>query len=110
MNEEIREKEENMFELSGKNYNLELRVEAKEGEKNERVNNLNEDWASKYESMVDEFEQRLELVDKEKTYFKGRLEEKEEELRKCLADLKNSEIEDSNLKKMLEEKIKRLED
>lgn len=31
-------------------------------------------------------------------------------MRKCLADLKNSEIEDSNLKKMLEEKIKRLED
>lgn len=26
MNEEIREKEESMFELSGKNYNLELRV------------------------------------------------------------------------------------
>ena len=59
MNEEIREKEESMFELSGKNYNLELRVQAKEGEKNEKVSNLNEDWSSKYEGMVDEYEQRL---------------------------------------------------
>ena len=59
MNEEIREKEESMFELSGKNYNLELRVQAKEGEKNQKVSNLNEDWSSKYEGMVDEYEQRL---------------------------------------------------
>jgi len=38
------------------------------------------------------------------------LEEKEEEHRKVVAELRNYEIEDAGLKKVLEEKVKRLEE
>ena len=41
------------------------------------MENLHEDWLSKYESTVEEYEQRLELVEKEKQFMKDRIEEKE---------------------------------
>lgn len=110
LNEEVREKEESMFQLSGKIYNLEIKLETRETEMNEKLDSANEDWNCKYDGMCEEYEQRMELIEKEKDYFKARLEEKEEELRKCLSSIKDSEMEDSNLKKVLEEKVRRLED
>ena len=79
-----------MFQLSGKIYNLEVKLDNKEEEKNEKIESLNEDWTCKYDGMCEEYQQRIELVEKEKEYFKGRLAEKEEEMRKCLAELKDS--------------------
>ena len=38
---------------------------------------MNDDWLSKYEGMIEEYEQRLEISEKEKLFMKERIEEKE---------------------------------
>ena len=38
------------------------------------MENLHEDWLSKYEAMMEECEQRMELVDKEKQFLKDKIE------------------------------------
>ena len=60
--------------------------------------------------MVEEYEQRIELVQKEKNYFKSRLEEKEEEYRKIVAENRNNQFDQAGAKKVLEEKVRRLEE
>lgn len=50
--------------MSGRVYNLESKLEAKEIEKNDRVSALDNDWICKYEGMCEEYEQRIELVEK----------------------------------------------
>ena len=55
-----------MFQLSGKIYNLEMKLDAKETEKNQKLEALNTEWSIKYDSMCDEYEQRIELIEKEK--------------------------------------------
>lgn len=74
--EEIKEKEENMFELSGKMYSLETKLGQKELEANKRLEDLNVEWIEKYEGISSEYEQRLELIEKERDYFKNVIEEK----------------------------------
>jgi len=53
MAEEVREKEESLFQLSGKIYNLEMKLEAKEAEKNEKLDDMLSEWGMKYEGMCD---------------------------------------------------------
>ena len=53
-----------------------MKIENKEEEKVEKINYVNEDWNCKYENMCEEYENRLELVEKEKEHFKLRLNEK----------------------------------
>ena len=45
---------------------------------NEKIETMNYDSSCKYEGMCEEYEQRMELIEKEKDYFKKRLEEKED--------------------------------
>lgn len=45
-----------MFQLSGKIYNLELKVESKETEKNDLLEALADEWSMKYEDMKNEYE------------------------------------------------------
>lgn len=40
-----------MFQLSGKIYNLELKVQSKEAEKNELLETMGDEWSMKYEDM-----------------------------------------------------------
>ena len=110
VSEEVREKEETLFQLSGKIYNLEMKLEAKEAEKNDKLESLNTEWAIKYDSVCDEYEQRIELVEKEKQFVNQRVEEKEAEVRKLLAETKLTEAEGQNVKRAFEEKIKNLEE
>ena len=65
-----------MLQLSGKVYQLENAFDAKDGEYNQKVTQIIEDWSAKYENMIEQYQQRLDLVEKEKSYFKTRLEEK----------------------------------
>lgn len=62
LEEEIHLREEDNYKLQGSIFALESRLEQKEAEKNEKLENLDEDWGSKYEGMVEEYEQRLDLV------------------------------------------------
>lgn len=62
--------------MSGQVYNLETKLEALEKEKNNKIEETIEDWSSKYDMVCDEYEQRIQLVEKEKNYFKSRLDEK----------------------------------
>jgi hypothetical protein len=50
---------------------LELKLEGKEQEINDKLEMLNSEWVNKYDAMCEEYEQRLELVEKERDYFKG---------------------------------------
>lgn len=54
--------------MSGKIYNLEMRLEAKEAEKNEKLEALNVEWSMKYESTIDEYDHKIELIEKEKQF------------------------------------------
>ena len=73
ISEEVREKEENLFQLSGKIYNLEMKLDAKEAEKNQKLESLNTEWSLKYDSMCDEYDQRTELIEKEKQFADQRV-------------------------------------
>ena len=72
--------------------------------------NLDAEWIEKYENVCDEYEQRLELVEKQREYFKGIIEERAEEIRKMRQESRNSQIEDSQIRRTLEDKIKKLEE
>ena len=54
---------------------------------------------SKYESMSEEYEQRLEIVEKEKLFMKDRIEEKEREVKKIANEVKIQENNVTILKK-----------
>lgn len=60
--DDSKDKEEKLFEFSGKIYTLQLKLEAKEHEINEKLEMLNSEWVNKYEAMCEQYEQRLELV------------------------------------------------
>jgi hypothetical protein len=62
MSDETKVKEEQLFEYSGKNYSLEHKMEAKYKEYLQEMEMLNYQWTEKYDSMCEEYEQRLELV------------------------------------------------
>lgn len=50
--------------MSGQVYNLETKLEALEKEKNNKIEETIEDWSSKYDMACDEYEQRIQLVEK----------------------------------------------
>lgn len=70
---------------------------------------MNSDWSSKYDSMCEEYEQKLETVEKEKGYLKERLEEKEREIKKLASEIKQQDNNLTITKKSYDEKIKSLE-
>jgi hypothetical protein len=50
--------------LSGKLYSLEKQLQANQVESESKMANLDAEWIEKYENVCDEYEQRLELVEK----------------------------------------------
>lgn len=58
--------------------------------------------------MIEEYEQRLELIEKEKMLLKERMEEKEREIKKIANEIKLQENNIMIIKKGCEEKIKSL--
>ena len=72
---------------------MEVKLENKEVQKNQKIANLLEDYSMKYETMCDEYEQKIEAIEKEKQLQKARLDEKQEEVRKWVNEMKNNEIE-----------------
>ena len=62
MEEELQSKEEESFRLQGKMNSLEMKLDSKERDNNDAMNNLHLDWENKFDGMCEEYEQRLELV------------------------------------------------
>ena len=54
-----------------------MKLEAKEMELKERLEILDHDWICKYEGMCEEYEQKLENLEKERDYFKNRMEDED---------------------------------
>lgn len=82
----------------------------RESEGNDRIQNLNEDWSSKYYSMEEEYEQRLELAEKERDFLKDKLAENDKEIKKLTADIRAQEVNFASIKKSYDDKIKSLEE
>lgn len=55
------------------------------------MQDLNAEWEEKYESMCEEYEQRLELIEKERDYFKSLGEEKDREIAKLNQTIRTNE-------------------
>jgi cell division protein FtsL len=53
LEEELHTKEEDMYKVQGKVFALESKLEQKELEKNEKLEDLHADWMSKYEGMME---------------------------------------------------------
>ena len=64
----------------------------------------------KFEGMCEEYEQRIELVEKERDYLKVRLQEQEEEFKKLVNEKNMGEMEEGKFKNVLQEKIRKLEE
>lgn len=64
MNEELKEKDESTYDLSGRIYLLENKIEVQENEFNEKKAEILDEWTQKYQNVVDEYEQRITLVEK----------------------------------------------
>lgn len=60
--------------------------------------------------MEEQYEQRLELAEKERDFLKEKLAESDKEVKKVTGDLKSQESNISSLKKNFEEKVKLLEE
>lgn len=82
----------------------------KESEGRDSLQNLNDDWSSKYYSMEEEYEQRLQLAEKERDYLKDKLAESDKEIKKLANDLRTQEAAISGIKKNCEDKVKSLEE
>ena len=74
------------------------------------MGNLHEDWNSRYEGMCDEYEQRLELVEKERSFLKERGVERDHEISKQHNEIQQLEKSLELQKKSNEEKIRMLEE
>ena len=59
-----------------------------ENDRADKLENLQLDWENKHEVMVEEYENRLELAEKEKVFLKSRIEEKEREFKKVVSEQK----------------------
>ena len=57
------------------------------------------DWENKHQAMVDEYENRLELNEKERAFLKSRAEEKERDFKKVANEQKQQESSIILLKK-----------
>ena len=110
MLEENREKDEHMFELGGKLYEYETKMRDLEEDKLREIEELTHSFNIKYDEDYQEINQKVELIDKEKDYFKEKLEEKEQELARKIEEVKYREIEEMEMKKMFEDKIKKVEE
>lgn len=87
-----------------------MKFEMKESEGRDSLQNLNDDWSSKYYSMEEEYEQRLQLAEKERDYLKDKLAESDKEIKKLANDLRTQEAAISGIKKNCEDKVKSLEE
>ncbi len=109
-NDETKLKEEQLFDFSGKNYNLEMKLEAKHQEHLQEMEYLNNEWNDKYDSMCEEYEQRLELIEKERDYFKSLGEEKDREITKLNQTIRANENSEINTRKLYEERLRKVEE
>ena len=57
---------------------MEVRAKNLSKENQERIQEIIEDWSTKYDMACEESEQRLALVEKDKEYLNERLEEKQD--------------------------------
>lgn len=60
--------------------------------------------------MEEQYEQRLELAEKERDFLKEKLAESDKQVKKLTGDLKSQESNINSLKKNFEEKVKLLEE
>ena len=108
--EENREKDEHMFELGGKLYEYETKMRDLQEDKLREIEELTHSFNIKYDEDYQEINQKVELIDKEKEYFKEKLEQKEQELARKIEEVKMREIEEIEMKKMFQDKIKKVEE
>lgn len=71
---------------------------------------LDNDWREKYDSMYEEYEQRLQLIEKERNYFKTLGEDKDKEISKLNQIIRSNEQQENNTRKIYEDKIKKSEE
>jgi chromosome segregation ATPase len=78
-----------MFELGGKLYEYEGRIREIEEEKQREIEELNNSLNVKYDEDYQEMNQKIELIEKEKEYFKEKFNEKEQELAKKTEEIRH---------------------
>ena len=83
-----REKDEHMFELGGKLYQYEAKMRQLEEEKHRQLEEMSNNFNIKYDEDYQEVNQKVELIEKEKDYFKEKLQEKEQELFRKIQDIR----------------------
>ena len=110
INDQTKLKEQQLFDFSGKNYNLERKLEYKQQEHLQEMEYLDNDWREKYDSMREEYEQRLQLIEKERNYFKTLGEDKDKEISKLNQIIRSNEQQENNTRKIYEDKIKKSEE
>ena len=66
-------REEQNFKLQGKILSLQNQLELTQNDNVDRMENLHAEWENKHEGMIEEYENRLELAQKEKVFLKGRI-------------------------------------
>ena len=57
-----------------------------------------------------EYNQRIELIEKERDYYLQMIDERERQMNKLSNEIKNAEISEGNFRKAFEDKIKKLEE
>jgi hypothetical protein len=60
--------------------------------------------------MCEEYEQRLELIEKERDYFKSLGEEKDREITKLNQTIRANENSEINTRKLYEERLRKVEE
>ena len=88
--------------MSGKAYNFEMKLEAKEMELKERLELLDHDWICKYEGMCEEYEQKIENAEQERDYYKNRMQDEDDELKKIAGQKNILEMDNHKMKGILE--------
>lgn len=60
--------------------------------------------------MCDEYEQRLELIEKERKYFQGLNDDKDKDIAKLNQSVRDNESHETSARKIYEEKLKKAEE
>lgn len=63
-----------MFALSGKLFTSENRIENREEEFKSRLEKVELDWRYKIEEICEEYENKIEIMEREKSYVKSGME------------------------------------
>lgn len=71
---------------------------------------MNREFNNKYDSLLQEYEQRLDLIQKQRDYLKNLCEQRDKDIVKLNAIIKSQELSENSNRKNYQEKIKKLED